>query len=51
MVWGSIRPAWMVFGWCLMVIGLGWYWVVLVVSEWLEVISGGLGGLRLCLWQ
>ena len=26
MVWGSIRLAWMVLGWFVMVSGLGWYW-------------------------
>ena len=25
-VWGSIRLAWMVLGWFVMVSGLGWYW-------------------------
>ena len=25
-VWGSIRLAWVVFDWFVMVNGLGWYW-------------------------
>ena len=29
MVWGSIRLAWMVLGWFVMVSGLGWYWAPL----------------------
>ena len=50
MVWGSNRLAWVVLGWFVMVNGLGWYGSVLVVSGWLEVISGGFGGIRLCFW-
>ena len=49
-VWGSIRLALVVLGWFVMVNGLGWYWVGLVVNGWLEVISGGLGDIRLGLW-
>ena len=49
-VWGSIRLAWVVLGWFVMVNGLGWYWVGLVVNGCLEVISGGLGDIRLGLW-
>ena len=26
-VWGSIRLAWMILGWFVMVSGFGWYWV------------------------
>ena len=49
-VWGSIRLAWVVLGWFVMVNGFGGTGPVLVVSGLLEVISGGLGGIRLCLW-
>ena len=49
-VWDSIRLAWVVLGWFVMVNSLGGTGRVLVVSGWLEVISGGLGGIRLCLW-
>ena len=51
--WGSIRLAWMVLGWIVMVSGLGWYWAHLglwVVSWCFVVISGGFGGIRLGLW-
>ena len=41
---------WVVLGWFVMVNGLGGTGPVLLVSGWLEVISGSLGGIRLGLW-
>ena len=46
-VWGSIRLAWVLLGWFVMVSGLGWTGPVWVVSGCFEVISGGFGGIRL----
>ena len=47
MVWGSIRLAWVVLGWFVMVSSLGGTGPVWVVSGCFEVISGGFGGIRL----
>ena len=51
MVSGSIRLAWMVFGWfvCMLEV-LGGTGPVWVVSGCFEVISGGFGGIRFGLW-
>ena len=50
MVWGSIRLAWMVFGWFVMVSGLGWYWARLGGKWVFDVISGGFGSIKVGLW-
>ena len=50
MVWGSIRLAWMVLGWFVMVSGWCGTGPLWMVSGCFEVISGGFGGIRLGLW-